>query len=140
MSTPATLVLDNEAVQALLDAAHPKHRRVLSLVEEVNRRNQRRRQTLVVVPVAVRVEAGWDRTGRAGVEANRISQARDAVLDGAGADRAAHLRRAAAVSVVDATVGQVAEACASPAWLVPASECCASERATPRSRQSGTVG
>lgn len=30
-----TLVLDNEAVQELIDAAHPKHRRVMTQIESV---------------------------------------------------------------------------------------------------------
>jgi hypothetical protein len=119
MTAPAVVVLDNEAVQALGAVTHPKHRRVLSFIDEINRRNQRRRQRIrVVVPVAVRVEAGWDRTARDAALVNRLAQARDVVLDGSAADRAAQLRRAAAVSAVDATVGQAAEAAAAPAVIL----------------------
>jgi hypothetical protein len=119
MTAPAVVVLDNEAVQALGTVTHPKHRRVLSFIDEINRRNQRRRQRIrVVVAVAVRVESGWDRTARDAALVNRLAQARDVVLDGAAADRSAQLRRAAAVSAVDATVGQAAEAAAAPAVIL----------------------
>jgi hypothetical protein len=115
------VVLDDEAVQALGRVTHPKHRRVLSFVDEINQRNQRRRQqTGVVVPVAVRVEAGWDRTARDAALMNRLARARDVALDGSAADRSTRLRQAAAVSVVDATVGHAAEAAASPAVILTA--------------------
>lgn len=116
---PATLVLDNEAVQAAASATHPKHRRVLALLDEVNRRrSQRRQRTAVLVPVAVRVEAGWDRGSPAAVQVNRLSAARDADLDGRGADRAVRLRRLVGVSAVDATVGQVAESAVPPVAIL----------------------
>lgn len=114
MTSAVAVVLDNEAVQALARVTHPKHRRVLSFIEEVNQRNQRRRLRIsVVIPVAVRVEAGWDRTARDAALLNRLARARDVPLDGPAADRSVQLRRAAAVSVVDATVGQAAEAAGS---------------------------
>jgi hypothetical protein len=79
---PATLVLDNEAVQALADVRHRKHRRALAFVEVANQRSARRRGALAVrVPVAVRVEAGWDRSTPSAALLNRISRARDVVLD-----------------------------------------------------------
>ena len=119
MSPPVAVVLDNEAVQALARVTHPKHRRVLSFIEEVNQRNQRRRlQTSVVVAAAVRVEAGWDRTARDAALLNRLARARDLPLDGPAADRSVQLRRAASVSVVDATVGQAAEAIGSPTVIL----------------------
>jgi hypothetical protein len=110
MTAPASVVLDNEAVQALAAVTHPKHRRVLAFIEAVNQRNQRRRSvTGILVPVAVRVEAGWDRTAHGSSLVNRLARARDVVLDGHAADRASQLRAAAGVSVVDATVAQAAE-------------------------------
>lgn len=119
MTAPVTVVLDNEAVQALARVTHPKHRRVLAFIDELNRRDQRRgRRTSVVVPVAVRVEAGWDRTAPGASLLNRLTRARDVVLDGPAADRSAQLRREAAVSVVDATVGHAAEAVGSPAVIL----------------------
>lgn len=115
MKPAATVVLDNEAVQALIDGAHPKHRWTVAFLDEAARRTlQRRHPTAVVVPAAVRVEAGWDRTRATSAGANRRIRARDVPLDRQAADRAARLRRLAGVSVVDATVGQAAEAAASP--------------------------
>jgi hypothetical protein len=92
---------------------------VLSFIEEINQRNQRRPlRTSVVIPVAVRVEAGWDRTARDASLLNRLARARDVPLDGPAADRSVQLRRAAAVSVVDATVGQAAEAAGPPTVIL----------------------
>ena len=66
MSRPRTVVLDNEAVQALADPAHRKHRRVLAVVEAVAARHLRRSGSVrLVVPTSVRVEAGWDFVGDA---------------------------------------------------------------------------
>lgn len=118
MNPPSTVVLDNEPVQALLDIAHPKHRRVLALLDEVNRRNRAHRQVDVLVPVAVRVEAGWDRTDARSAVVNRVSGARDVELNGDRADRATQLRSGLAVSVVDATVGEAAEGASSPVVIL----------------------
>jgi hypothetical protein len=115
----SAVVLDNEAVQGLLDPHHPKHRRVVALLTEVNRRNVRRAgRVTVIVPTTVRVEAGWDRTDPAGANANRLARPRDHILDTVAADRAAQLRAAADVSVVDACVAQAAEAAPRPAVIV----------------------
>ncbi|PZS23568.1 MAG: hypothetical protein DLM60_02175 [Pseudonocardiales bacterium] len=63
----------------------------------------------VVVPTAVRVEAGWRRREAAEAEANRLVSS-DVPLDSAGADRAVQLRRLVpTASVVDATVAVAAE-------------------------------
>jgi hypothetical protein len=105
----AYVVLDNEAVQALSDVAHPKHRRALVYVEAVAQRRQRRPRLDVMVPVAVRVEAGWDRTSPSAALVNQISGAVDADLAGDGANRATQVRAALGVSVVDATVAEAAE-------------------------------
>lgn len=116
---PRTMILDNEAVQALLDPAHRKHRTVLAHLEVRSQRHRGRRMSLhVLVPVAVRVEAGWDRTAAAAADVNRISAALDVDLRRTGADRAVQLRQGASVSVVDATVGQAAEAAPHPAVIL----------------------
>ncbi len=116
---PVTVVLDNEAVHALGDVAHRKHRRALAFLEVVNQRSGRRRQPMaVVVPVAVRVEAGWDRRSPSAAGLNRISRARDVVPARSGADRAAVLRAATGVSVVDATVAQAAEGSPGPVAIL----------------------
>lgn len=100
------VVLDNEAVQALQDPAHPKHRRVVSLSQVVASRKRRAATIEVVVPTAVRVEAGWDRTSPAWVFPNRLRIA-DIPLDAAHADTAAAVRHRTAVSVADAHLGSV---------------------------------
>ena len=116
---PRTIVLDNEAVQALLDPTHRKHRAVLAHLEVRNQRQRGRRMSIrVLVPVAVRVEAGWDRTAATAADINRISAAVDVDLRRGGADRAAQLRQTAEVSVVDATVGQAAESATHPAVIL----------------------
>jgi hypothetical protein len=108
---PKTVVLDNEAVVALADVAHPKHQAVLALIEVTNQRRARNERLSVVVPTAVRVEAGWDRTDPAAAQLNRISRAVDVDLDAAGANRCVGLRRLVPeASVVDATVALAAEA------------------------------
>jgi len=66
------VVLDNEAVQALQNPAHPKHRRVVSLAQVVASRKRRAATVEVAVPTAVRVEAGWDRTSPEWVFPNRL--------------------------------------------------------------------
>ena len=117
--SPAAVVLDNEAVQGLLDPHHPKHRRVVALLTETNRRNLRRAgRVMVIVPTAVRVEAGWDRTDPAGTNANRLARSRDHALNTAAADRATQLRARANVSVVDACVAQAAETAPRPVVIV----------------------
>lgn len=118
MTPPVTLVLDNEPVQALLDVSHPKHRRVLAFLDEVNRRNREGREVTVLVPVAVRIEAGWDRSDAGAAVANRVSGARDVALDRRRADRAIRLRSEVAVSVVDATVAEAAGAAAPPVVIL----------------------
>ena len=96
------LVLDNEAVQALLDPAHRKHRRALAFVEAAVSRG--RGGAAPVVPTAVRVEAAWDRRAPGAAAINRL-RITDAVLDRAAADRAAALVAALRVAVADAHIG-----------------------------------
>lgn len=97
-------MLDNEAVQALATTTHSKHRRVLAHLEGVVSRRRRGRAVVAVVPSAVRVEAGWDRTAAAAL-LNRL-QIRDHVLDGPAANVAARIvSSGVASSVADAHVG-----------------------------------
>ena len=90
----------------------------LSFVEGIAQRRARRGTVKVLVPVAVRVEAGWNRTSPRSAVVNRVSGARDAPLTGSAADRAAELRVAFEVSVVDATVAQAAEAAPPPVAII----------------------
>lgn len=98
------LVLDNEAVQALRDERHPKHRQVLAHLAGVVGRRRRGREVAVVVPTSVRVEAGWDRTRPAASAINRLRVA-DHTLDTGAANVAATITDELTVSVADAHVG-----------------------------------
>jgi hypothetical protein len=98
------VVLDNEAVQALVDPAHPKHRQVVSQAQVVAGRKRRAMAITLVVPTAVRVEAGWDRSSPAWAFPNRLRIA-DVPLDTAHANTAAAIRNRTRVSVADAHVG-----------------------------------
>jgi predicted nucleic acid-binding protein len=100
------VVLDNEAVQALRDPAHPKHRHVVSHAQVVASRKRRAAAIEVVVPTAARVEAGWDRTSPAWAFPNRLRIA-DLPLDAASASTAAAIRTRTGVSVADAHLGAV---------------------------------
>jgi hypothetical protein len=100
------VVLDNEAVQTLQNPSHPKHRNVVSHVQVVASRKRRATAIQVVVPTAVRVEAGWDRTSPAWVFPNRLRIA-DSPLDTVSASMAAALRSETGVSVADSHIGTV---------------------------------
>jgi len=103
------IVLDNEAVQALSDPSHKKHVHVLSQVQMVAGRKSRDLSVTVVVPTAVRVEAGWDRTVPAWAFLNGL-RIGDITLDGRNANIAASIRQGARVSVADAHIGAVIQA------------------------------
>ena len=100
------VVLDNEAVQALRDPGHPKHRDVVSQAQVVASRKRRAIAIQVVVPTAVRVEAGWDRTSPAWVFPNRLRIA-DSLLDTVSANTSAGIRDRIGVSVADSHIGAV---------------------------------
>lgn len=100
------VVLDNEAVQALRDPAHPKHRRLVSHVQVIANRKRRASAIEMVVPTTVRVESGWDRTSPAWAFPNQLRIA-DVPLDSAAANCAAALRARTGVSVTDAHLGTV---------------------------------
>jgi predicted nucleic acid-binding protein len=99
------VLLDNEAVQALADPHHPKHRRVLSHLQTVADR-KRRTAMSAAVPTSVRVEAGWDRTAPRSAFLNRLL-IRDVPLDNDHANLAAAIREESDVSVADAHLGAV---------------------------------
>lgn len=102
----AAVVFDNEAVQALTDPIHPKHRVVLAHLGGLVSRRKRGRPGHAVVPTTVRVEAGWDRTKPGAAAINRFRIA-DRVLDTAAANVAATIRSRTGVSVTDAHLGAV---------------------------------
>lgn len=114
MSRARSVVLDNEAVQAMLDPDHRKHRRVLAAVEAVTARSLRRAGSArLVVPTAVRVEAGWDRRAPGAAAINQL-RVDDAPLDRPAADHAAGIRRALGVSAADAHLAAVIASTAGP--------------------------
>lgn len=104
MSSPRTVVLDNEAVQALRSTEHPKHAQVIAHVQVVAQRKRKAIPLDVVVPTAVRVEAGWDRRAPAAALINHLRIA-DLPLDAATANFAGDLVAGLGVSVADAHVG-----------------------------------
>lgn len=119
----AAVVLDNEAAQALLRVEHPKHRTVLAVVVELTTRAMRGAPRVpVIVPTAVRVEAGWDRSAPAAATANRLARSIDRPLDSNAADRASQLRALMPVSVVDACVAEAFESAPQPAAVVTSDE------------------
>ena len=101
------LVLGNEAVQALRDAGHHKHRQVVAHLAGIIGRRRRGREVSAVVPTSVRVEAGGDRTQPAAAAINRLRVA-DHVLDASAANVAAAITNSlTGVSVADAHLGAV---------------------------------
>jgi hypothetical protein len=103
------VILDNEAIQALKDQHHRKHRRVVSHVQVVADRKRRGLAIELLVPTAVRVEAGWDRTSPDWALANQLRIA-DSPLDQPAANAAAAVRKRTGVSVADAHLGAVINA------------------------------
>lgn len=100
------IVFDNEAVQVLSEPDHPKHRVVLAHLAAMATRRRKGRAVTAVVPTAVRVEAGWDRSDPAAATINRFRLVDDA-LDATAADMAAGIVSRTGVSVADAHVGAV---------------------------------
>src|SRR6478752_3451145 len=100
------VVLDCEAVQALRDPGHPKHRQIVSHAQVVANRKRRAVATRLAVPTAIRVEAGWDRTSPAWAFPNRLRIA-DSMLDTVSANTAAGIRDRIGVSVADSHIGAV---------------------------------
>ena len=100
------VLLDNEAIQALANPTHPKHRRVVSHAQVVANRKRRATEIRLAVPTSVRVEAGRDRTESSWVFANRL-RITDIALDSADANLAAAIRNDTGVSVPDAHLGAV---------------------------------
>lgn len=98
-----SVVLDNEPIHVLLAGrAHPKHRRLLAEIQYAVTRGRP-----LVVPTAVRTEAGCDRTSPAAAVLG-VLRIEDASLDTDRANAAAAIRREHGVSVADAHVAAVA--------------------------------
>lgn len=105
---PATVVLDNEALQALADPRHRKHQVMLEKIAAVKYESGRGASVRVVTPTAVRVEAHVSRQGAGTATLGRF-RVQDISLDSTRADRCVALAVAAAATAVDATVAEAAE-------------------------------
>ncbi len=109
MTPPRTVVLDNEAIQALRSTTHPKHARVIAHVQVIAQRKRKAIPLDVVAPTAVRVETGWDRRAPAAALINHL-RISDAPLDTTIANVAAEITGRLQVSVADAHIGAVVRA------------------------------
>lgn len=98
------VVLDNEAVQALIDPFHAKHRVVVAHLAGIVTRRKRGHPSRAAVPTSVRVEAGWDRTENAAAAINRF-RILDHPLDTPTANHGTAIRKHTGVSVADAHLG-----------------------------------
>jgi hypothetical protein len=116
-----TLVLDNEAVQALSYPGHAKHRKVVAHLAAVVARRRKGAAATAVVPTAVRVEAGWDRSDPGAAAINRF-RVLDCTLDTRAADVAAQIVRQTGVRVGDGHVGEVARTLAADEIVVLTSD------------------
>lgn len=104
----ASLVLDNEALQALADLQHTKHRVMLEKIAAVKYESERGASVRVVTPTAARVEALVARqTG--GTAALGRFNVQDIALDSTRADRCVTLGAASTATAVDTTVAEAAE-------------------------------
>ena len=99
-----TIILDNEAVQALTDPTHAHHRDVVAHLAGVVSRHRRGSIVETVVPTTVRVEAGWDRSNPGAAAINRL-RVLDHVLDTATANQAASIQKATGLGPTDAHTG-----------------------------------
>lgn len=98
------VVLDSEAVQALADLRHAKHRTVIAHLEAIATRRRRGGPTAALVPTAVRVEAWWDRTQPASAAINRF-RVQDHPLDTPTGDLAAAVNIETGAGVADSHIG-----------------------------------
>lgn len=105
---PASVVLDNEALQALADPRHRKHQVMLEKIAAVKYECGRGASVRVVTPTAVRVEAlvSQQNAGTATLGRFRVQEI---PLDATRADRCVALAVVARGTTVDATVAEAAE-------------------------------
>lgn len=102
------VILDNEAVQAILRENHPKFRSVAARIEAARWRAHSRTRLSLHVPTTVQVEAGWDRTSASAARLNRYPIRLDA-LDREHANEAARVVTEARVSPAHAHVGVLSQ-------------------------------
>ena len=122
MNAARTVILDNEAVQALADPAHHKHRRVLAAVQATASRNLRHAGSIsLVVPTTVQVEAGWGRQQPRHAALNRLRISRPG-LDGRTADNAAEVVSSTGVTPADAHITVTLKATTAPHAVITSNE------------------
>lgn len=107
-----TVVFDNEAVQALMDPSHGKHRTVIAHLAGAASRRRRGTVVNVVVPTTVRVEAGWDRSTPEAAAINRF-RVHDRVLDAQAANLASSIQRGCGLGPADSHIGATVRSMAS---------------------------
>lgn len=112
MKPVRTILLGNEAVRALVDVRHRKHRRVIAAMAQTTPATAST-PPRSMVPTTVRVEAGWSRRSRAAAIANRF-RVDDVPLSASAADVAAEIRAALSLSVADAHLAAVLQAAQGP--------------------------
>lgn len=119
MSEPVRQVLlDSEPAHALAAVGHPKHQMVLAHVEAaLDRGGRRRARPRVMLPTAVRVEAGIDRRAPSAAIFSRVRVA-DVPLDGGMADAAASINQQHAVGVADSHIAAAALSVAGPTLVL----------------------
>ena len=114
-------MFDNEAVQALADPTHARHRAVVAHLEGVVSRRRRGRIAEAVVPTTVRVEAAYDRSAPGAAAINRF-RLRDHALDTTAADTAARIQALTGVGPADAHIGATVRSLSSDEVVVLASD------------------
>lgn len=103
-----TVIVDSEAVAALLGDAPNKLATVMTCVDACKGPRRRDPDAIaIMVPTTVRVEARWDRTQQRAATVNRLIRV-DHHLDGDTADVAARLAAVHDVSPADAHIGAIA--------------------------------
>lgn len=113
-ATAHAVLLDNEALQALSDLRHRKHRAALAVLAAIDVRTRARAGTVAVLTTtATRIEAGTPASAADRAALGRLPLL-DMELTSGRADRGTELRRATGCSVVDATLAQAAEELAGP--------------------------
>lgn len=106
------VILDTEAVRAILRPRHPGFRSVASRLEAARWRSPNHTDVTLHVPATVQLEAGWDRTSPSSALINRYPIRIDA-LDSSTADAAAQLVAKHSVTPADAHVGVLCQRLAS---------------------------
>lgn len=116
-----TIILDNEAVQALTVPTHAHHREVIAHLAGAVSRRRRGVSIDSVVATTVRVEAGWDRSKPGESAINRL-RVRDHVLDTATANLTASIPVTTGFGPTDAHVGAIVRSVSSGDVIVLTSD------------------